>query len=170
MNKRIDYKGTDITEIYKLALIGAEFVTEKNKNGITLVNSLNKELYMKTVLLARFLNVINIPEDRVMNLEQYKDNDFTVESFGGKDVRKLRADYNMFTSMLDDEIANCLVRENDFTSRLNETIKADMSPENLELIRNNSNELISQIEKITQAVKEVDGIKLTKQGEWYEVC
>ena len=166
MNKRIDYKGTDITEIYKLALIGADFVTEKNENGIALVNSLNKELYAKTVLLARFLNVINIPEDRVMTLEQYKDNDFTVASFScGRNTRRLKADYDLFTSMLDDEIANCLVRENDVTTRLNETIKADMSPENLELIRNNSNELISQIEKITRAVKEVDGIKLTKQGE-----
>lgn len=165
MNKRIEYKGTDITEIYKLALIGAEFTTEKNENGITLINSLNKELYSKTVLLARLLNVIDVPEDRVMNLEQYKCIDFAVESFScGKNTKRLRADYELFISMLDDEIKNCLSRENDITVRLNETIKTDMSPENLELIRKNSDELISHIEKITQAVKASDEVNASVKG------
>lgn len=160
MNKRIDYKGIDITEIYKLALIGADFVTEKNENGIALVNSLNKELYTKTVLLARFLNIINIPEDRVMNLEQYKDNDFTVASFScGRNTRRLKADYDLFTSMLDDEIANCLAKENDVTARLNETIKADMSPENLEIMQKNAKEFTSQLKKITKLVENANAVK-----------
>ncbi len=160
MNKRIDYKGTDIAEIYKLALIGAEFATEKNENGIALVNSLNKELYKKTVLLARFLNVINIPEDRVMNLDQYKDNDFTVASFScGRMTRRLRADYDLFTSMLNDEIANCLAKENDVTIRINDMMAADLSPENLEIMQKNAKEFTSQLKKITKLVENANAVK-----------
>ncbi len=160
MNKRIDYRGTDITEIYKLALIGAEFVTEKNENGITLVNTLHKELYSKTVLLARFLNVVNIPEDKVMNLGYYKNNACSIEDFSGKNATKLKEDYNLFTSMLDDEIANCLAKENDVTARLNETIKADMSPENLEIMQKNAKEFTSQLKKITKLVENANAVKI----------
>ncbi len=161
MNKRIDYKGTDITEIYKLALIGAEFVTEKNENGIALVNSLNKELYTKTVLLARFLKVVDIPEDRVMNLDQYKDNDFTVTSFScGRMTRKLRADYDLFTSMLNDEIRNCLERENDVNIRINEMMAVDLSPENLEIMQKNAKEFTSHLKKITKLIEKADTTKV----------
>lgn len=149
MNKRIDYKGTDITEIYKLALIGAEFITEKNENGIALINSLNKELYTKTVLLARFLNVINIPEDRVINLEQYKDNDFTVASFScGRNTRRFKADYDLFTSMLDDEIANCLAKKNDAITRFDEAIAFSITPEKIKELEKQKDKLITKLNRV----------------------
>ena len=111
--KEVNYNGTDIEEIYKLALIGADFATEKNENGVTLVNTLSKELYAKTVLLARFLKVVDLPEDRVLSIEQYKNNICSVEDFSGKNANKLRAEYNLFMSMLDEEINNCITKEND---------------------------------------------------------
>ncbi len=159
MNKRIYYKGTDITEIYKLALIGAEFATEKDENGITLVNSLNKELYTKTVLLARFLNVIDLPEDRVMSIEQYKNNGCTIEDFSGKNANKLRANYNLFTAMFDEEIKNYITKENDVTIRMHEMMAVDLSPENLEIMQKNSKEFTSQLKKITKLVEKADTAK-----------
>lgn len=154
--KKVNYKGTDIEEIYKLALIGAEFATEKNENGVTLVNTLRKELYTKTVLLARFLNIVDLPEDRVMSIEQYKKNNCTVEDFSGRNSNKLRADYALFVSMLDEEIKNCITKENDVTVRIHEMMTVDLSPENLEIIQKNSKELTSQLKKITKLVEKAD--------------
>lgn len=159
MNKRIDYKGTDITEIYKLALIGADFATEKNENGIALVNSLNKELYAKTVLLSRFLKVVDLPEDRVMSIEQYKNNACTIEDFSGKNANKLRADYSLFTAMLDEEIKNSVTRENDVTIRIHEMMAVDLSPENLELMQKNTKDFTSQLKKIVKLVEKADTTK-----------
>lgn len=159
MNKRIYYRGTDITEIYKLALIGAEFATEKNENGITLVNTLNKELYSKTVLLARLLNVVNVPEDRVMNLEQYKNNACAIEDFSGKNATKLKADYKLFTAMLDEEIKNCITKENDVAIRIHEMMAVDLSPENLEVMQKNTKDFTAQLKKIVKLVEKADTTK-----------
>ena len=157
--KEVIYKGTDIEDIYKLALIGADFATEKDENGITLVNTLSKELYAKTVLLARFLKVVDLPEDRVMNIEQYKNNVCSIEDFSGKNANKLRADYNLFVSMLDEEISNCITKENDVTIRIHEMMAVDLSPENLELMQKNSKELLSNLKKITKVVEKADNLK-----------
>lgn len=157
--KEIDYKGTDIEDIYKLALIGAEFVTEKNENGITLVNTLKKELYTRTVLLARFLNIIDLPEDMVMNIEQYKSNNYTIEDFSGRNATKLITDYNLFTAMFDEEISNCMARENDVTVRMHEMMAVDLSPENLELMQKNTKEFTSQLKKITKLIEKTDTAK-----------
>lgn len=156
--KKINYKGTDITELYKLALIGANFSTEKNENGVTVINSLNKELYTETVLCARLLNILDIPNDRVMSLEQYR-NSSTISGFNGKGIERLKEDYRLFISMLDDEIKNCLAIGNDVTNRFNETIAVDMSPEKLEILQKNSKELLSNLKKITKAVEKAENIK-----------
>ena len=37
--KKVNYNGTDIEDIYKLALIGADFATEKNENGINFLQN-----------------------------------------------------------------------------------------------------------------------------------
>ncbi len=155
---KINYKGTDVTEIYKLALIGADFATEKNESGITVINSLNKELYAETVLCARFLNIIDIPEDRVMSLDQYRDNYSATERFKGKGIERLKADFDLFASMLDDEIKNCLAIGNDVTNRFNETMAVDMSPEKLEILQKNSKELLTSLKKITKAVEKAENI------------
>ena len=157
--KEVNYKGTDIEEIYKLALIGADFATEKNENGVTLVNTLSKELYAKTVLLARFLKVVDLPENRVLSIEQYKNNICSVEDFSGKNANKLRADYNLFVSMLDEEINNCITKENDVTIRIHEMMAVDLSPENLEIMQKNSKEFTSQLKKITKLVEKADTAK-----------
>lgn len=156
--KKINYKGTDITELYKLALIGANFAAEKNESGITIINSLNKELYSETVLCARLLNILNIPEDRVMSLEQYR-NSSNINIFKGKGIERLKEDYRLFVSMLDDELKNCLAIGNDVTNRFNETMAVDMSPEKLELLQKNSKELLSNLKKITRAVEKADNLK-----------
>ncbi|MBO5007400.1 MAG: hypothetical protein J6D26_01025 [Clostridia bacterium] len=151
MKTRVNYKGIDITEIYKLALIGAEFVTEKNENGIMVVNPLSKELYAKTVLLTRFLKVVDLPQDRVMSLEQYKDNDFTVASFAcGRNTRRLKADYDLFTSMLDDEITNRLACENDAMTRFDEAIAFSITPEKIKGLEKQKDELIAKLNKISK--------------------
>lgn len=154
--KKINYNGTDIEEIYKLALIGADFATGKNENGITVIDSLRKELYARTVLLARFLNIISIPEDRVMSLAQYKEYNYDVDSFGGDGIKRLKADYKVFISMLDDEIRNCFARENDVTNRFKETMAVDMSPEKLESLKTHGENLVSVINSITDAVKKAE--------------
>ncbi len=157
--KEVIYKGTDIEDIYKLALIGADFATEKDENGITVVNTLSKELYAKTVLLARFLKVVDLPEDRVMNIEQYKNNFCSVDDYSGKNKKKLKADYVLFTSMLDEEIKNCITKENDVTIRIHEMMAVDLSPENLEVMQKNSKELLSNLKKITKAVEKAETVK-----------
>ncbi len=157
--KKVNYNGTDIEDIYKLALIGADFSTEKNENGITLVNTLSKELYAKTVLLARFLKSVDLPEDRVMSIEQYKNNACTIEDFSGKNANKLKADYNLFTAMLDEEIKNCITRENDVTIRIHEMMAVDLSPENLEVMQKNTKDFTSQLKKIVKLVEKADTAK-----------
>lgn len=157
--KKVNYNGTDIEDIYKLALIGAEFATEKNENGIALVNTLSKELYAKTVLLSRFLKVVDLPEDRVMNIEQYKNNACTIEDFSGKSANKLRTDYNLFTAMLDEEIRNCITRENDVAIRIHEMMAVDLSPENLEVMQKNTKDFTSQLKKIVKLVEKADTAK-----------
>ena len=142
-----------------MALIGADFSTEKNENGITLVNTLSKELYAKTVLLARFLKSVDLPEDRVMSIEQYKNNACTIEDFSGKNANKLKADYNLFTAMLDEEIKNCITRENDVTIRIHEMMAVDLSPENLEVMQKNTKDFTSQLKKIVKLVEKADTAK-----------
>ena len=127
MNKEINYRGMDVEEIYKLALIGADFITEKNDNGVTVINALHKQLYIKSVLLSRFLDVVDLPEDRVISLEQYKVNNFTIDDFKGKGIRRLKADYGLFIDMLNDEINNVTNEKNDALNRLNEAL-LEMTP------------------------------------------
>ena len=158
--KEVIYNGTEIEDIYKLALIGADFATEKDEDGITLVNTLRKELYAKTVLLARFLKVVDLPEDRVMNIEQYKNNFCSIDDYSGRNKKKLKADYALFTSMLDEEIKNCITKENDVTIRIHEMMAVDLSPENLEIMQKTIKEVTSQLKKITKLVEKADTAKV----------
>lgn len=149
MNK-INYKGNTLERLYELALIGADFCTEKNDNGITVVNSLHKQLYMKTVLLSRLLNVIEVADNRVMSLEQYNKSKASINNIEGDGKTRLKADYETFKEMLHEEIQNTITVNNDFLNRLNETIATEMTPENFEKLEQQKNELIEQLNKIKQ--------------------
>ena len=109
--------------------------------------------------LARFLKVVDLPEDRVMNIEQYKNNFCSVDDYSGKNKKKLKADYALFTSMFDEEIKNCITKENDVTIRIHEMMAVDLSPENLEVMQKNSKELLSNLKKITKAVEKAETVK-----------
>ena len=146
--KEINYKGTKIEDIYKAALIGADFICEQNENGITVVNSFNKQLYIKTILLSRFLNVVELPEDRVMSIEQYSKHNFTVDDFKGRGVKRLKADLETFKDMLDAEISNTLACKNDALVRFNEVIAMEMTPEKLDELKNEQTKIMAEINKI----------------------
>ncbi|MBQ6886245.1 MAG: hypothetical protein IJN54_01870 [Lachnospiraceae bacterium] len=143
----INYKGTDLEEIYKLALVGADFVTEKNENGVTVVDSLKKHLYIKTVLLSRFLSVFELQEDRVMSIEQYNKYNFSAEDFKGRGVKRLRLDYAVFVDMLENEINNIVFNRNDAIQRFNETLAIEFTPDKLENLKKQQDELFAQIQK-----------------------
>lgn len=147
MKKEIDYKGKNIEEIYKLALIGADFITEKNDNGVTVINSLHKQLYISTVLLTRFLDVVELPDNRVLNLEQYNANNYTIDDFKGRGIKRLKADFDLFIEMLNEEISNTINDKNDALNRLNEAM-SEMTPENIENIKKQQDELINELNKL----------------------
>lgn len=155
MRKFINYKGIDIEDIYKLALIGAGFVTAQTENGTMLVKSLSKELYNKTVLLSRFLNVIDIPNDRVMSLEQYKEKDYTINDFYGKGVNKLKAEYSLFTDMLNAEINNIVSSNNDIVNRLEQFATVEATPENFEVLMDKLKNFKNVHNDLTEAMKDV---------------
>lgn len=142
----INYKGTDLEEIYKLALVGADFVTQKNENGVTGVDTLKKHLYMKTVLLSRFLSVLEISEDRVMSIEQYNKHNFLVEDFKGRGIKRLRLDYEVFIDMFENEINNIILNNNDIMQRFNETLAIEFTPDKLENLKKQQDELLVQIQ------------------------
>ena len=150
MNKEINYKGMDITEIYKLALIGADFATDKNDKGITTVNSLNKHLYIKTVLVSRFLNILELPNDRVMSLEQYEKCDDSIDNLKGIDVNRLKTDFEIFKDMLNDEINNILACENDAITRFDEEIAISITPEKIKELEKQKDELIAELNKTSK--------------------
>ena len=154
MNKmRINYKGTNIEDIYKMALIGAEFATEQTENGTMLVKSLSKELYAKTVLLSRFLNVVDIPDDRVMNLEMYEENNYNIDDFYGKGSKKLKADYSIFADMLNAEINNMVSGNNDIVNRLNQSVDMGITPERFESLKEKLAELKNIQDDLTETLK-----------------
>lgn len=147
MNTEINYKGKKLEDIYALALIGANFITEKSDTGVSVVNSLKKQLYIKTVLLTRLLNVFEIPDDKVMSLEQYNDNNLVVTDFKGKGKVRLVSDYNLFIKMLDDEINNIVVCNNDIENRISYSIKTNFTPEKIEELVKQKEELIKELNK-----------------------
>lgn len=143
----INYKGNDIDVIYTHALIGADFATEKNNDGITVVNALRKELFKKTVLLSRLLNVVELPEDKVMSIEQYNIDNCSVDDFKGRGIKRLKADFELFTAMLDTEINNIVNTENDVIRRINDTISTEITPEKIDALKKQQEELIKNINK-----------------------
>lgn len=147
MNIEINYKGTKIEDIYALALIGADFCVEKNDNGIAVVNSLNKELYVKTVLMARLLNIIDLSEDRVMSLEMYKGNAISIDELKGRGIKRLKADFLTFNDMLNTEINNLLMAENDCINRINSMIASEITPEKIEQLKEQTDNLLSQVKE-----------------------
>lgn len=147
MNKGITYNGTDIVDIYKLALIGADFATDKNDKGITIINSLNKHLYIKTVLVSRFLNILELPNDRVMSLEQYENYDISIDNFKGTNAARLKMDFKIFKNMLNDEINNILACENDAMARFDKTIAISMTPENIKELNKQKDEIIAKLDE-----------------------
>ena len=148
MNKEINYKGTKIEDIYALALIGADFSVDKNDNGMAVVNSLNKELYVKTVLMARLLNIIDLPEDRVISLEAYKGNAMSIDELKGRGIKRLKADFSIFNDMLNAEINNLLMAENDCINRINNMITNEITPEKIEQLKEQTDSLLSQVKEV----------------------
>ena len=143
----INYKGRGISDIYTLALIGADFATEKNENGVTVVNSLKKHLYIKTVLLARLLTALDIPEDKVMSIEQYNNNNVAIADLKGNGKNRLKADFDMFVDMIEDEINNVIACNNDIENRINDSIKTNITPEKIEELIKQKDELIKELNK-----------------------
>ena len=142
--EKFDYKKTSIAELYKLSLIGAENCTEKNEDGITVVNSIKKQLYIKTVAVARFLNAVEIKEDEMFSIKEFDDCKIS-ESNVGTGKNHFIEDVRVFKAMLDDEIRNVITRENDFMTRINEAIKTEITPENIAKLNESKNELIATI-------------------------
>lgn len=147
---KINYNGTELENIYKLALIGANFVTEKSENGVTTINPVKKHLYIKTTLLSRFLKVLELPGDTVMSLEQFNTHNVAIEDFKGKGIDRLKADFEIFTDMLNDEISNLITCNNDIMNRINETIAIEMTPEKLENLTKQQNELMAELNKVSE--------------------
>ncbi len=145
-NTDIDYKGKTLQELFALSVIGADFCTEKNEVGITVVDSIKKQLYTKTVLLARLLGVFELPEDMVMSIEQFNTVSDHIPNITGK--RRLETDYKVFITMLDTEIQNKLSVENDIMKRFDEAVKMSTSPENLEELSKIKNEIFEKLNEI----------------------
>ncbi len=151
---KINYQGTTLEQLYNLALIGADFCTEKNNCGVSVTNTLKKQLYVKTVLLSRLLNVIDIPEDRVMSIEQYNKNKVSLSNIEGNGKTKLKSDFKIFKDMLNDEIANTNAVNNDVATRLDDIVKEDLKPENLEVLKSRGEELLTTINSIANTVSQ----------------
>lgn len=147
MNKEINYKGTKIEDIYALALIGADFCVEKNDGGIAVVNSLNKELYVKTVLASRLLNIVDLPEDRVMSLENHNKISISIDGLKGRGIKRLKADFSIFNDMLNVEINNLLMAENDCINRINNLVANEITPERIEHLKEQTDSLIAQVKE-----------------------
>lgn len=145
-NTNINYKGKTLQELYALSLIGAEFCTEKNEDGITVVDSIKKQLYTKTVLLARLLGTFELPEDTVMSIEQFNNTSDHIPNITGK--IRLKTDYELFIDMLNTEIQNKLGIENDIMKRFNDEIKMSTSPENLERLTAMKDDILNKLDEI----------------------
>ncbi|MBE6964568.1 MAG: hypothetical protein E7441_00865 [Ruminococcaceae bacterium] len=144
---KINYKRTSLTELYKLALIGAENCTEKNEDGITVINSLKKQLYIKTVAVGRLLKAVDIKEDEMMSISDF-DNCNISESNVGTGKNRFIEDVRVFKAMLEDEIKNVITRENDIMARINEAIKSEVTPENIEKLNKSKDELIEKLDEM----------------------
>lgn len=144
MENKINYRATSITELYKLALIGAENCTEKGEDGITVINSLKRQLYIKTVVVSRLLKAVDIKEDEMMSISEC-DNCKISESNVGIGKNRFIEDVKVFNAMLNAEIQNIVTRENDFMTRINEVIKAEITPENIAKLNESKDELIAKI-------------------------
>lgn len=129
--EKFDYKKTSIAELYKLSLIGAENCTEKNEDGITVINSLKKQLYIKTVAVGRLLKAVEIKEDEMFSIKEFDDYKIS-ESNVGTGKNRFIEDVKIFRDMLDDEISNILARDNHIMTYVNEAIKSEVTPENIE--------------------------------------
>ena len=144
---KITYRGTDIRELYKLSLIGAENCTEKNEDGITVINSLKKQLYIKTVAVGRLLKAVDIKEDEMMSISDF-DNCNISESNVGTGKNRFIEDVRVFKTMLDDEISNILARDNHIMTYVNEAIKSEVTPENIEKLNKSKDELIEKLDEM----------------------
>ncbi len=144
---KINYKGTSVTELYKLALIGAENCTEKSEDGITVINSIKKQLYIKTVALGRFLNAVEIKEDEMFSIKEFDDCKIS-ESNVGTGKNRFIEDVKVFKAMLDDEISNILARDNHIMTYVNEAIKSEVTPENIEKLNKSKDELIEKLDEL----------------------
>ncbi len=146
-NKDINYNSTQLEELYTLAIIGSEFIVEQHEN-VAVINSLKKQLYMKTVLLSRLLNIVAIAEDKVMSLDEYNTYDITTNDLKGKGLKRLMADYTAFANMLDDEITNLLAIKNDLFNRLDQELKIATTPEALEQLEKQKQEALKMVEDL----------------------
>lgn len=146
-NKDINYNGTQLKDLYALAAIGSEFIVEQNEN-VAVINSLKKQLYMKTVLLSRLLNIVAIAEDKVMSLDEYNTYDITTSDLKGKGLKRLMADYAIFVDLLDDEITNLLAIKNDLFNRLDQELKIATTPEALKQLEKQKQEALKMVEDL----------------------
>lgn len=144
---KINYKGTSITELYKFSLIGAENCTEKGEDGITVINSLKKQLYTKTVVVARLLKAVEVKEDEMFSIKEFDDCKISESNIGTGKTRFIE-DVKIFKDMLEYEIRNVITRENDIMTRINEAIKAEITPENIEKLNKSKDELIEKLDEM----------------------
>lgn len=145
--EKFDYKKTSIAELYKLSLIGAENCTEKNEDGITVINSLKKQLYIKTVAVGRLLKAVEIKEDEMFSIKEFDDYKIS-ESNVGTGKNRFIEDVKIFRDMLDDEISNILARDNHIMTYVNEAIKSEVTPENIEKLNKSKDELIEKLDEM----------------------
>ena len=144
---KINYKGTSLTELYKLALIGAENCTEKSEDGITVINSLKKQLYIKTVAFGRLLKAVEVKENEMFSIKDFDDCKI-LESNVGTGKNRFIEDVRVFKTMLEDEISNILARDNHIMTYVNEAIKTEVTPENIEKLNKSKDELIEKLDEM----------------------
>lgn len=151
---------------YELALTGAQFIVEI-QNDFAIVNSLYKQLYKMTVIAAEYLHLTE-RNNEVISGNEFDDlslsNIFgqiksltyqTDKDLSGKAKAILR-DYHIFEDMLNTEIENEINRQNDLLSRLDKEVALNATPEMLEQIEQQKQEVFKQIERQKRELNLID--------------
>lgn len=151
MNKNTEkrvYTGLSLDKLYKMACVGARFAVVKSENGVSTVNSLLKELYIKSALLSKFTDIIAVGENEVISLDEYNEylhlNDNNIVSVG---KTRLKADFDIFKSMLDTEINNILIEENDTLIRFEKEIALNCTPERIKDLQEQKEKVMELLDK-----------------------
>ncbi len=142
-----------LEEQYEKALIGAAFVLDTN-DGVAMVNTYYKQLYLMNVLAVDYLHLIDIGKNTLISEEEY--NDLMASDIWGQVADKAKAiaeSYNIFKSMFADEINNEKLHQNDVFIRLEEQLKINTTPEMIEKIEQQKSELMDKLNQLGKSAE-----------------